>query len=105
MERFDRNISTFQPALQERPKVFEPIRMHLPVYISIGMIDDLVRVLGSESEVGTPFIGVEFRPWMHMLPYDGLHRLPFAILNHFRPDVAATLKDSDHDGLSARATL
>src|SRR5215472_16919154 len=38
------NVSPFQPALQQTPKVFESVRVHLAVYVSIRVIDDLVRV-------------------------------------------------------------
>ena len=83
MERFHRNVSAFEPALQERPKVLKAVCVHLSIYISVRVIDNLVRVFGSESKIGAPLIGREFGTGCDMIPDNSLHVCPLTILDHF----------------------
>src|SRR6185437_15643945 len=90
MERFHRNVSAFQPALQETPKVLKAIRVNLSVHINVSVIDYFVSIFRSESKVSTPFIGVEIGAFFYVLLNDGLNRFPFTILYYFGSDFPAT---------------
>jgi hypothetical protein len=42
MERLDRDVGTAQAAFQERPEVFQAVRVDLSVNVLDGMIDHLM---------------------------------------------------------------
>jgi len=46
VERLNRDVSTSQAALQERPEVFHALSVNLSVYILLKVINELVLVLG-----------------------------------------------------------
>jgi len=60
MERFDRNISAFELALEQTPEVFEAVGMNLPVNISLGVVDYLMlKSVFVNSHVGHERIGID----------------------------------------------
>jgi len=105
MERFDANVGAFQAALEKRPKVLKAVRVYLPIYISVRVVDDLVSVVRSKPEVSTPFISGQLRAGFDVLTDHSLHICALTVRDNFSADLAATLKDSDNDCLSTWATL
>jgi len=52
MERFDRDVGSPQTTLQQRPDIFDPVRVNLADRIGFGTVDDVVNVLGIKARVG-----------------------------------------------------
>src|SRR5438067_2307516 len=67
MKWLNRYVSAFDGSLQEAPEILKPIRMHVPVNICLGMIDNLVRVL-VKPVIRLQRISVEFGTWSDTLP-------------------------------------
>jgi hypothetical protein len=62
MKRFDRHIRARDAALEKRPEVLKTVCVYAAIHVLNGMVNNLVRVVGSESFVGKQSIGVESRP-------------------------------------------
>ena len=45
VERFDRNIRTFDRPLEQRPKVFNSVSVNDTIYVLFGMVDDSVKII------------------------------------------------------------
>ncbi len=67
MERLNRNISTFECALEQRPKVFNAVLMDLPVNILLSVIDYLVSVVILQSVVRAKRIAIDSRAFFNVL--------------------------------------
>ena len=52
MKRLDTNVGSVDAALQQAPEVFKAVSVNLPVNVLLGMVNDLVGVLLSQSVVG-----------------------------------------------------
>ena len=61
MERFNGNIGSFQSALYQTPKVFESVRVNLPVNVFLGMVNDSMSVFLVQPPPGMAIIGRELR--------------------------------------------
>jgi ABC-type microcin C transport system permease subunit YejB len=61
MERFNGNIGSFQSAFYQTPKVFESVRVNLPVNVFLGMVNDSMSVFLIQSPIGVAIIGRELR--------------------------------------------
>lgn len=58
MERFHGHIGALQRALQEAPEVLAAVRVNLPVYVRLGVVNDVVNVaLVSQTEIRAQRIG------------------------------------------------
>jgi len=60
MKRFNAHIRAFDRPLQERPEVFQLVRVDRAVNIRLGMVDDFVGIF-VQPIVGLQRIGVQFR--------------------------------------------
>src|SRR5581483_6911764 len=96
MERLNRNISSRNSALEQRPKVLKAIRVNLPIDILNGVIHNLMCVFSSESLVGLEGIGIESRASFYVLTYFRLQSMFFAVRNYRGANLSATFKDSEH---------
>jgi hypothetical protein len=61
MERFDGHVGAFQGALQQAPEVLHAVGVDLSFRVRLGMIDDIVDVVGRQPVVGLQFVGVDAR--------------------------------------------
>jgi hypothetical protein len=97
MEGFDTNISSTQSALQQTPKVFETVRVNLPVNISDGVIYDLVGVLARQSFVREQRIAVESRAGLDVLSHFRLKSVFLSIPNNGGSHFPTALQNPHHD--------
>ncbi len=67
MKRFDANVGSRNPALEQRPEVLKAIRVYATVHILSGMIYNLMRVISRQSVVGHERIAVERRASSNVL--------------------------------------
>ena len=56
MERFNTYISTFDRALQQTPEILHAVRMDVPINVRLGMVNDLVSVVGPKPVIGQMLI-------------------------------------------------
>lgn len=70
------------------------IRVDLPIDITLGVIDDLVRVILSQSEVGHDLIGVQMGTSFDIVMNSRYDTLPLGVLNDAGADFTVTLKHS-----------
>src|SRR5262249_51633974 len=61
-------------ALQQRPEVLAAVRVDRAVHVGFGVVDDLVRVVGSQTSVGRERIGVDGGTGFDFGAHDVLHR-------------------------------
>src|SRR5947208_4071155 len=59
MERLDVYVGALQSALEQTPEVFEPVRVHLPINVPLGMVNRLVDEVWPQSLIGHERIGVD----------------------------------------------
>src|SRR5260370_32993128 len=67
MKRFDRNVSPFDAALEQRPEVFQSIHVHMAFGVALRVIDNLMHIFVVELVVRAKLIGNNFRAFFHML--------------------------------------
>src|ERR1022692_100244 len=61
MEGFDRDIGAVQGTFQQAPEILQSVGVNVAVYISHGVVDDLVSVFGLQSKVRLKFAGEDIR--------------------------------------------
>jgi len=61
MERFDRNISTLDGALQEAPEVLAAIGVDFTVHVGFGVVNDVMGVVGVQPVVRQEEVSVDLR--------------------------------------------
>src|SRR5260370_1171503 len=106
MKRLNRNIRSRDTALEQRPKVFKPVRVYAAIYVLSGMVNDLMRVVRCQSFIGHERIAVESRASSYMLAYFLLQYSLATAGNNGSANLPAALQDA-HDGslvLRARAS-
>src|SRR5262249_47433922 len=78
VKRFDAHVGPFERTLQERPVVFQPVRVNLPIDVGLGVVDDAVDVAAlSHAVVGTERIGVDAGAYFDVLRDDGFELVLF----------------------------
>src|SRR5829696_2845238 len=97
MKRPDGNISTFEAALEERPKVLNAVRVNLAVNVLFRVVNDLVNVLLVKPAVSPETAREEFRARLDVAPDYGVKRKLSGVTDNLRPHLAVALKKS-HDG-------
>src|SRR6266851_2326550 len=106
MERLNRNVGASQRSLEERPEIFDSLRMNLPFDVSLGMIHDIMHETIMQRVVSNPFIRVHLRPMLHRVKNFFLQRLALHVRNNFGSDLPnVTVEHSDDDGLSLGSAL
>lgn len=68
MERLHINVGVFNRALEQAPKVFKPVRMHLTVDVLLSMVNDSVVVIGVQSFVRGQRVGEDFGAFQDVFP-------------------------------------
>ena len=87
MEWFDTNVGSRDAALQQAPEVFEAVSVNLPVYVLLGMVNDFMGVLGSQSVIGRQSVGVEGRADRDVLFNRGVESRTLAICYYGSADL------------------
>src|SRR5688572_22322100 len=100
MKRLYRNISTVNAALQKTPKVFNSIRVNLPVNVSLRMVDNLVRVIIRKVIVRTKRVTVDRRTSFNVLSDFAVKRAALSVRDYHRSDLAVTLKQAHNSNLA-----
>ncbi len=67
VERFDTHVRPAQRALQERPEVFQAVRVDLALSILLGVVNHFVDVVCAELVVGRQRIGEHLGPRLDVL--------------------------------------
>ena len=103
MERFHANVSAVKGALKQRPEVFHSVCMDFPIYISHGVVDNLMRVHLVQIAVRLQLVSVYRCTLFHILLDLAGQRSSFTSPNDLRLDATSPLQHAEHDGLVARA--
>ena len=75
MERLNRDVGSFNRALQQAPKIFDPVGMHRPLDIANHVIDDFVVILATEAAIlWVPSIPQKAGVWAAILVVYGAFR-------------------------------
>src|ERR1035438_1285277 len=98
VEGFNRNVGPVQPALDQGPEVFEPVRMHFAAYIFHRVVYHFVLKL-IKTFVRFQRIGEDCGTGKNVLADFRLKRLLFAVWNYGRAHFAAAFKDAHNGGL------
>src|SRR5260370_34438227 len=61
MKRFHADISSADPAFQQRPKILKAVGVHLAVHVLNRVVNDLMGVLSGQPFIRQQSIGVESR--------------------------------------------
>jgi hypothetical protein len=69
MERLDADVGSVQTTLKQAPEVLQSIGVHLAIHITLGMVDDIIRVIGAEPKVGYGFVGVHMGTGFNVIPF------------------------------------
>ena len=102
MEWLHAHIGSRNATLQERPKVFQSIRVYAAIYVLHGVIHDLVCIVTRQTFIRKQRISVKGRTSLDMLSDFGL-QCPFAtIWYNGRTDLSATLQNSHDCGFVLR---
>src|SRR5437016_8675997 len=72
VKRFDAHIGPTNTALQEAPEIFESISVNLAIDVSLGMVNDLMRIFAREAIIGQQGIAIECRTSFNVLLNFGL---------------------------------
>ena len=72
MEWFDTNVASRDAALEQRPEVLKAVGVNLTINVLLGMVNNFVGVLGSQTVIGAQSIGVECRASFDVLLNFGL---------------------------------
>ena len=67
VEGLDGDVRALDRALEQRPEVFQPVGVDVAARVGLGVVDDLVGVVGRQSIVGLEGIGVERRAGLDVL--------------------------------------
>ena len=97
MERLNRNVRTFQSALEKAPEVFQSVCVNLPINVAFRMVNRLVNEIPIQSLIRQERIAVD-----RALRFDVSANLPLQMKlaperNDSRSNLTAALQHS-HDG-------
>ena len=104
MKRFDGYIGAIDATLQERPKVFDSVRMDLAVNIFFSMIDNVMHVLFVKPFIRRPAIREYMRSLADVSLDVILKRLLIGVSNNHRSDFAMTREQAHNGNLADSAT-
>ncbi len=106
VEGLHADIGAFQLALEQTPKVFESVGMHLPVNVFFSMVNNLVlEPLLLESLIGHEGIGVDRTPRFDVSANLSLQSMFFAIADHGGANLTATFQNPHNSGFVFGASL
>src|SRR5579864_5950870 len=97
MERFNGNIGAFQSAFYEAPKVFQSVRVNLPVNVFLGMVNDSMSVFLIESPIRVAIIRRELRAGFYVISNKCMQNVTLSILKNLSSHFATTFQNSTND--------
>jgi hypothetical protein len=98
MKRFHSNVGSAQGSLQERPRVFQAIRVGAPSDISLGMIHNVMHKAITETFVSDRIIRINGRAIFNISQHLVLQGLALDVWNYRSSDFASvTVEDALHD--------
>src|ERR1700733_10719358 len=100
MERLDANVCAAQSALEQAPKVFKIVGVHLAVHVGDGMIYHLVHVIPNETFIGWQGVSEESRASRDLLAYFQLQWLLFAAVDYGNANVSAAFENAENGSLA-----
>src|SRR5579864_520283 len=103
MERFNGNIGSFQSALYQTPKVFESVRVNLPVNVFFGMVNDAMSIFLIQSPIRMAIVRRELRAGFDIISNKGLQNVTLSILKNLSSHFAATFQNSTNDNFISAA--
>jgi hypothetical protein len=74
MERGNADVSSFEATLQEAPKVFQSVRVRLPIHVFNGMVNHLMKEITVKPVIGSQRIGVQSSASLNMTLDQSLKR-------------------------------
>src|SRR5439155_7723255 len=86
MKRFNANIRALNSTLEQRPKVFQSVRVDVSFRVALRVVDHLMRVFVRQSLVRAKSVGDYFRTFLHMLSDLGVESVPTDALDNFAAD-------------------
>jgi hypothetical protein len=105
VEQLYRNVGSLQTSFKQAPKIFEPVRVDLPIDLFLSMVDNLMREVLIQAPIGNQLVSIDLRSFANMLFNDGLKSGFLPVLYYSRSYFAAALEHSHHDGLLKRVVL
>jgi len=105
MERLDTDVSAFDAALEQRPKILDSVGVDVALHVSFGMVHELVDVILSESGVRRQFIGEQFRAACDVAFDLFMQGMALAILDMTDADLSGfAVKQADYQFLARAAS-
>src|SRR6266852_8548840 len=106
VERFDVYVGAFQSALEQAPEILQSVCMHLPIHVTLGMVNRLVdEVLMIQSLVGHERVRVD-RALRFDVSADSRLQVMLAARRYNAGANLATTFQNPHDGrLTFHATV
>src|SRR5260370_42402150 len=102
MERLDANVSALQSALQERPEIFNRVRVYVALNVGFRVIDHVVHVLTIQTVIAEPSIGEDVGATLYVFPYLSLQGFaPNVGHVHYANLLGLAIHQSHHDCLTA----
>src|ERR1041384_8277873 len=109
MEWFDVHVSPTDRALQEAPEVLAAVRVDTAIDVRLGVVNDVVHVVGREALIREVRVGVERGSRFDVLPNDGLKMSLLAASDDGRADLAGAVVamaiQQSHDGALAKKRI
>src|SRR5258707_4042263 len=105
MKRFNAHIGSIDAALQERPEVFDPVRVNLTVNILLSMVDHVMRVFILKFGIRRKGVTVNSRSGLNVASNFAVKRATAHVRHNHSANLAVSFKkahDSDF-ALAARA--
>lgn len=103
MERFDTYVGAAQSALQEAPEVLQTVCMNVSLDVGFGVVDELVDIIGAESEVGVRFVGEQVRARFDVLLDRHIQTRPASIIQNGNTDLSSALQHGVNRNLADSA--
>jgi len=82
MKRLYADVGAFDAALQQRPEILNPVRVHVALYVGFRVVYELVNVFRGKASIRGESIGKYFAPRLHVRLDFLLQGPPLGIRNH-----------------------
>src|SRR6185312_2906174 len=101
MEWFDRNISAADSALQERPKVFDPVGMDFAAHVLFRVVNHVMNVLLGKLAVRAKRVTVNGRASFYVLIDCAVKRFALSVRHNHSADLTVTFQQSHNSHLAS----
>src|SRR5579884_563811 len=98
MERLNTDVGSCNPTLEQRPEVFEPVRVNLPVNVLLRMVNNFVSVIPRQSVIREQRVSVERGASLHVCLNCGLQASFAPIFDNKGANLSATFEHAHHNG-------